>query len=176
MAAINRNPPSSNQLQSTKFQVLFPRISSVTYFCQSVNIPSLSANPVIQTNPFVDLPRPTDKVQYGTFSINFILDEELWGWQVLHDWIRGYTFPCSFEEYKSLDRESIISMHTNSPQYSDGYLQVLSALNIPKFKVSFVNAFPVSLSDINFDTKRSANEPMTATADFRYHIYNVDRI
>lgn len=176
MAAINRNPPNSNQLQSSKFQVLFPRISSATYFCQSASIPSLSSNPVVQTNPFVDLPRPSDKIQYGTFSMEFILDEELWGWQIIHDWIRGYTFPCSFDEYKSLDRESYVTLNSSTPQYSDGYLSVLSAINIPKFKIKFTNVFPVSLSEVNFDVTQSADKPMTAIAQFKYHIFNIERV
>ena len=176
MAAINRNPPTSNQLQTTKFQVLFPRISTVTYFCQRVNIPALSADPIFQPTPFVDLPRPRDKVNYGTFDMEFILDEELWGWQIIHDWIRGYTFPCSFEEYKNLYRESIVTLKSSTPQYSDGYLQVLSGLNVPKFKIKFVNIFPVSISDIDFDTTRDANVAMTARVQFKYHLYNIERM
>lgn len=176
MSAISRNPPSQNQLQSSKFQVLFPRISSATYFCQQVQLPTVSADFVTQTTPFVDLPRPSDKLNYGTFSMEFILDEELWGWQIIHDWIRGYTFPCSFEEYKSLNRESIITMKNSSPQYSDGYLEVLSSLNIPKFKVKFVNMFPVSLSGANFNTTLSADQPLIATAQFKYHIFNIERL
>ena len=175
MTAINRNPPSQNQLQSNKFQVLFPRISSATYFCQSFSLPSLRASATTQTTPFVDIPRPSDKLNYGEFSMTFIVDEELWGWQIIHDWLRGYTFPCSFDEYKTLNRESIISMRASSPQYSDGYLEILSALNIPKFRVKFVNIFPVSLSGIEFDTTTSADQPVVATATFMYHLFNVER-
>lgn len=176
MSAINRNPANTNQLQGTKFQILFPRISSVTYFCQSVNIPSLTSRPISQNTPFVDLPRPSDKLVYGDLNISFVVDEELWGWQILHDWIRGYTFPCSFEEYKNLDRESIISLKSASPQYSDAYISVLSAINTTKFKINFVNVFPTELSEIQFDSTKSANEPVIATASFKYHIFNVQRV
>lgn len=175
MAAINRNPSNSNQLQSSKFQLLFPRISSVTYFCQSVNIPSLSSQPVVQGTPFVDLPRPSDKLQYGSLDISFIVDEELWSWQIIHDWIRGYTFPCSFDEYKSLDRQSIMSLKSFAPQYSDAYLSILSAINTTKLKINFTNVFPTQLSEIDFDSRNNANEPVIARATFKFHIFDVTR-
>ena len=175
MAAINRNPQSSNYLQPTKFQVNFPRISTVTYFCQEINIPGVSSNAMIQTNPFIDLPRPGDKMVYGAFDIEFIVDEDLWSWQIIHDWLRGYTFPCSFDEYKNLDRTSLMSLHAQQPQYCDGQLTILNALNNPKLKVKFFNAFPVELSPIKFSTTSSADTIITASASFRFHLFNIER-
>lgn len=175
MAAITRNPPNTNYLQSTKFQVVFPRITSVTYFCQSVNIPGISATPARHPTPFADLYKPGDKMEYDTFNIEFIVDEELWSWQVIHDWIRGYSFPCSFDEYKNMNRESIMTLHKEMPQYSDGYLMSLTALNNTKTILKFIDAFPVSLSEIRFDTTQSAETILTATAQFRYQLYNFER-
>lgn len=175
MTAFQRNPPNSNYLQSSKFQVIFPRITSVTYFCQSVNIPGISVNPARMPTPLVDLYIPGDKLEYETFDITFIVDEELWSWQIIHDWIRGYSFPCSFEEYANMDRESIQTLHSNRPQYSDGYLMSLTALNNTKTIIKLIDAFPVSLSEINFDSKASADNIITATASFRYQLYNFER-
>lgn len=175
MTALTRNPQNTNYLQPTKFQVMFPRISTVTYFCQEVNIPGLETTPAIQATPFVDLPRPGDKLRYGLFTMEFIVDEELWNWQILHDWIRGYTFPCSFAEYRALKRESIISLGAQQPQYSDGNLTVLSALNNPKLIIKFRNIFPVSLTPIQFNTAQSADDIITAKADFRYHLFDIER-
>jgi len=42
----------------------------------------------------------------------------------------------------------------------------LSALNNPIIRVEFINMFPVSLSDIFFDTKQSADDMITADATF----------
>lgn len=175
MTAISRNPENANQLQSSKFQVIFPRISTVTYFCQQVNLPGLDTTPVIHPTPLSDFPMPGDKLRFGEFVMQFILDEDMWSWQIIHDWIRGYTFPCSFEEYRILNRESLVTLHTQKPQYSDGNLTILSALNNPKVKVKFHNLFPVSLSPIPFDTKRSADDILTGTATFRYHLFEIQR-
>lgn len=176
MTALTRNPPSANYLQPTKFQVNFPRISSATYFCQSVKIPGVSVNPARQTNPFVDLYRPGEKMEYGIFDMEFIVDEDLWSWEIIHDWMRGYSFPFSFEEYKNQEKLSEITLKSSKPQYSDGKVTILSALNNPKFRIKFVDMFPISLSDINFNVMLSADKPMIATAQFRYQLYNIERV
>ena len=175
MSAISRNPSNTNQLQASKFQVVFPKISTVTYFCQEVNIPGLGTQPVIHPTPFSDFPIPGDKIQFGSFDMEFVVDEEMWSWQIVHDWIRGYTFPCSFEEYRTMNRESLISLHKEKPQYSDASLTILSALNNPRLKVKFMNLFPVSLSPIKFSTTQSADLVITAVASFRYHLFNIER-
>lgn len=175
MSAISRTPPNTNVLQPTKFRVIFPRITSVTYFCQSVNIPGIQVTPARQGTPFVDLYRPGDKMQYETFDIDFLVDEELWSWQIIHDWMRGYSFPCSFDEYANMNRESITSLHADRPQYSDAFLLSLTALNNVKTMIKLIDAFPVSLSEIRFDSKQSADEPIIARASFRYQLYNFER-
>lgn len=175
MSVINRNPSNTNQLQASKFQVVFPRISTVTYFCQEVNIPGLNTQPAIHPTPFSDFPVPGDKIQFGSFDMEFIIDEEMWSWQIIHDWIRGYTFPCSFEEYRTMNRESLVSLHAKRPQYSDAALTILSALNNPRLKVKFLDLFPVSLSPIKFSTMQSADMVMSATASFRYHLFIIER-
>lgn len=175
MTILTRNPENVNQLQSSKFQVIFPRISTVTYFCQEVNIPGLETTPAVHPTPFSDFPIPGDKLRFGEFKMEFVLDEELWSWQILHDWIRGFTFPCSFEEYRNLNRQSLTTIHKEKPQYSDANLTILSALNNPKVKVKFHNVFPVSLSPIPFSTMVSADETLTATASFRFHLFEIER-
>jgi hypothetical protein len=162
-------------LQPTKFQVVFPRISAVTYFCQSVNIPNLSVTPARQHTPLVDLYRPGEKMEYGTFDIEFIVDEELWSWEIIHDWMRGYSFPCSFDEYKNMSRLTIQSLYSNRPQYSDGYLNTLTGINTQRTLLKFIDAFPVNLSEIKFSTTQSADTIITATASFRYQLFQFER-
>jgi len=172
MTILTRNPSNTNPLQPTKFLLSFPRIAQTAYECQVTNIPGMSSTPPAkQTTPFIDLPRAGDKLIFNYFFMEFIVDEELWSWKMIHDWMRGYTFPASFEEYKNLNRESILSYYTNTPQYSDATLTTLSSLNNLKIKINFINIFPIELSDIVFDTKSDVNHIITAKATFAYHDY-----
>lgn len=175
MAAINRNPQNTNYLQPTKFQMVFPKITTMTYFLQSFSLPELVVPPVEQTSPFVDIPRPGDKMKFGELNVEFIVDEEMWSYEVIYNWMKGISFPCSFEEYKIINRQSLSSLNSESPQYSDAIITILSGLNNPKLSVHFENLFPVSLSEVDFSTKESSETIVTAKAAFRYHIFHINR-
>jgi hypothetical protein len=62
---------------------------------------------------------------------------------------------------------------TQDPKYSDGTLQVLNNNNIANFDVVFKNMFPTSLSTVNFDVTGDDNDFLTATANFKYLLYEV---
>jgi hypothetical protein len=64
-------------------------------------------------------------------------------------------------------------MSSDKQQYSDATLTILSALNNPIARVEFVNMFPVSLSDIYFDTKQSADDIITADATFVFDQFKI---
>jgi hypothetical protein len=95
----------------------------------------------------------------------------------LYDWFLSIASPTSFEERKRLtnlqNRYTRIEK-TALKSYSDGTLTVLNNLNNPKLRVRFVNAFPISLSDLQFDTKMSADDIMTATATFNYDYFEFE--
>lgn len=175
-AAIDRNPKNTDILQSSKYLLIFSRLASTQYFCQTVNLPGVSVPETKQETPFSDLYRPGDKIQYDTFDIEFIIDEELTSWKGIHDWIRGISFPESFDEYKNLNRLSPVSMQSNQPQYSDATVTLLTGLNNAKIRVVYTDVFPVSLSSINFDTQVSADTIMTARASFRFSRYDFTKI
>ena len=52
-------------------------------------------------------------------------------------------------------------------------MNVLSSSNVPNFKVKFLDMFPVSLSDLDFDATDSDIDYLTANVTFKYTIYNI---
>ena len=66
MTALNRNPINTDLLQSTKFRVTFARLPTVTYFCNSANLPGISLTEIPMPTPFVDLYMPGEKAVYDT--------------------------------------------------------------------------------------------------------------
>ena len=86
MTALNRNPQNTNLLQPTKFLLTFDRLESVPYFCQTVNIPSISLGEVTRPTPFLDLYSPGTKLIYDPFDVTFLVDEELASWKNMYDW------------------------------------------------------------------------------------------
>jgi hypothetical protein len=67
-----------------------------------------------------------------------------------------------------------LSKRINDPLYSDFTLTILSNLNNPLVRVHFTDAFPISLTDVNFDTKISSETIITATAIFNYDYFTFE--
>jgi hypothetical protein len=165
MSALNRNPENTNLLQPTKFLLTFSRIATTQYFCQSVNVPSVSLGEVQRDTPFLDLYSPGTKLSYNTLDISFIIDEELQSWKNLYDWFISIADPDGFGG-RMPNREL-----QQQKQFSDATLTILSALNNPILRIEFTNVFPLTMSNINFDTRLSADTIVTCDATFRYQSY-----
>lgn len=165
MTVLNRNPQNTNLLQPTKFLLTFTRIQAVQYFCQEVNLPGVSLGEVSRATPFLDMYSPGTKLTYDPLDITFTIDEELASWKNLYDWFITMADPDGFE-----GRDGSTELQKNK-HFSDATLTILSALNNPLLRINFTNVFPLSVSDINFDTKLSADTIITARATFRYQSY-----
>jgi hypothetical protein len=97
---------------------------------------------------------------YSPFEMTFLVNEDLSSWIRIHNWIRGITTEMQSRE-TTYNRTNAI-------------LTVLSGLNNPKIRVKFDRIFPTSLSDLEFDTKQSADEHIVATATFRYDFFDIE--
>ena len=165
MTAITRSPENTNLLQPTKFLLTFSRIATTQYFCQTVNLPGVSLGEVVRVTPFLDMYSPGTKLTYEPLEMEFMVDEELLSWKNLYDWFTSMADPAGFEK-RDVSREL-----QSIKYFSDATLTVLSALNNPILRIQYTNVFPLSISDIGFDTTRSADTIITAKATFRYQSY-----
>jgi hypothetical protein len=172
MTALTRVPQNTNYLQPTKFLLTFDRIGSVQYFCQSVNIPGVNLGQAPINLPTVDVFAPGNKITYNPLSIRFNVDAELDGWRQLHDWYRSIASPESFQERKRLTDIQNAYQSNRLKNYSDATLTVLSSLNNPILRIQYINVFPITLSDIIFDTAQSADDIITADAIFVFDYFN----
>jgi hypothetical protein len=172
MNALTRVPQNTNYLQPTKFLLTFDRIGSVQYFCQSVNIPGVNLGQAPINLPSVDVFAPGNKITYNPLSIRFNVDAELDSWRQLHDWYRSIASPESFQERKRLTDIQNAYQNNKLKNYSDATLTVLSSLNNPILRVQYINVFPITLSDVIFDTALSAEDIITADAVFVFDYFN----
>jgi hypothetical protein len=171
MTALTRNPQNTNLLQPTKYLLTFTRIPASQYFLQSVNLPGITGTQSTINTPLFDYTVPGNKLEFSPFNINFLLDEQMDSWKNIFNWFRAIASPESMEERNRL---KVLQAGTvaKPSYYSDAVLTILSNLNNPIVKIEFFNVFPVSLSDIQFDTRMSADDTMTADATFAYEYYN----
>lgn len=176
MTATTRTPPNTNLLQPTKFLLTFDRIGSAQYFCQSVNIPGINLGQAPLNSPMLDMFAPGNKITYNPLNVHFLVDEKMSSWQQIHSWFRSIASPEGFDERNRLS--SLQNQYANKKQkaYSDATLTVLSALNNPILRIRFYNVFPITLSDITFDTTQSADDIITADAVFMFDYFNFEDI
>ena len=74
---LTRQPDNLNPLLPTYFQFSMKRCPHVTFFCQSANLPSISASPLEQPTRFVGIPHAPGIPEFDDLTINFIVDEEM---------------------------------------------------------------------------------------------------
>ena len=175
MTALSRLPQNTNYLQPSKFLLTFDRLGDVQYFCQTVNIPGVNLGQAPFNTPLLDVFVPDRKMIYNPLSIHFTIDESLNGWQQLHAWFRSIASPTSFDERNRLTALQNANKTSKSLEsYSDATLTILSALNNPILRVKFYNVFPITLSDVIFDTTQSADDIVTADAVFTFDYFDFE--
>lgn len=174
MTVISRTPENTNFLQPTKFLLTFSRIPDVTYFCQEANIPGITLPNIIVPTPMLDYHAAGNKLSYNQFNIRFMVDEKIQSWNNIHNWFRSIASPTGFGErnYRAAVQNENNSSKLTS--YSDAVLTVLTNLNNPSIRINLHGLFPVSLSDIQFDTTLSSDTIITADATFMVEYFDIE--
>lgn len=158
-------PTNKSFLSPVGFVFNINRMPAVTYFCISSNIPELSLPPIDTFNPFIKIPVPGKKLEFGTLNIRFRIDEDMKNYIEIYDWLLFLGFPDSFDQRK-----------TGESVYSDASLIVTTAASTPNLEVKFVDMFPISLSATEFDTDQADIEYLVGSASFSFRKYELTRI
>ena len=132
----------------------------------------------VQQNPLIDVPVAGDKIVYDNLEVSFLVDEDLYAWTTIVDWMKGLGFPETSDQYKNLPLQQRIQLGAtaaNGGQYSDAMITVYTNKNNPILQVKFVDLFPINIGSLNFSTAESAEAIMTATVTFRFMNYSILR-
>ena len=169
-----------NYMSPLGFKLVLTKTPKVDFLCQSANIPSISMGTAIQPSYLKDIPVPGDKVLYDDLNVRFLVDEKMENYLAIHKWITGLGYPESIGQYRQLkkddNRTDSLVADKGDPlyfQYSDATLQVLNSNYKPSVLINFKDAFPVSLSTLDFDVTTRDYNYFTAEVTFKYTIYNI---
>jgi len=182
-----RQPDQLDYASPTQFRFGIHQLPKVEFFTVSANLPGISAGTATYATPFKDIPIMGEKLEYENLSISFIVDEYLENYISLHNWMIGYGFPRDREQFRTFrdvtsntpteggtpSVDIIGSATPDKAMYSDAFLQILSNKNNPIVEVIFENAFPISLSALDFTQTATDVEYLVATAEFVYQIYEI---
>ena len=173
MSAIDNTPVNKNFLSPLNFKFSIKRSPHVNFFIQKVNIPSINLVSPNYPNPFVKAPIPGEHLDYGTLEITYKVDEDLQNYLEVHNWIKALGKPKDFSEYKEIqDKKS----WTGDGIYSDISVMVLSSTKMANYEVVYIDAHPISLSGIVFNTTDPDVNYIEASAVFKYTYYDISKI
>ena len=134
------------------------KLPQVEFFVQTANIPGISLGTATVPTPLYYYPVPGDTIQYQSFDMSFLVDENLTNYKELHDWISGLGFPKNHTQFADLQgtgadrfpgttsRTAATGTSIKQPldeggTYSDATLTVLNSKNIAKTEIRFSNVY-----------------------------------
>ena len=166
---------NKNFLSPIGFVFLLERARKCAFLCQKATIPNMSLGEVpIPTPGMVPIPIEGNMV-YGDLEVEFIVDEDLRNYMEIHNWMRALGTPQNYGERDVWNRNN--RSHTSDdPRYSDATLQVLNNNNLANIDVLFKSLFTTNLSGIPFDVTGNDNQFLTATATFKYILFEVRNV
>lgn len=175
-------PTTYDFLRPNAFRFSIKDLPNTSFTCQSANLPALQLGFAVQPTPFVDIPTIGDKINFGDFTIRFIVAENMANYLELYRWLIALGFPSNYTQFKSFTdkRPSKFPFVTKSDgrdevlAYSDGTLTILDSTNNAKVNIIFKNLFPISLEALDFDIASQTLEYFTAIASFRYTVFEVE--
>ena len=158
-----------NMLGPGNFKVTIDssEFANLQFFCTAANVPSLTANEVLQGYGNRNAYLPGDTLEYGTFEITFIVDEEMKNYIEMNSWIT-----------KNADHNITKTKSTSfshEEKVKDITMSVLTAKNTINKQLRFTDAFPTSLGELAFTTQDTAVEYLTCTVSFRYNRFEFIR-
>ena len=166
-----------NFLSPIGFKFVLADYPKETYFAQTANIPGISINQVEQpTIMGRTIPWDSHGINYEPLNLQFLIDEDLENYLILHNWMRGMATGRTLAERTFLEDRSEEKMDTGkilTNVRSDGSLAVLNSNFQTNFFVTFENMFPVSLSALDFNATIDGTEYAVAQASFRYDLYDI---
>lgn len=148
----NKNYLSRGQYVVTINKTRYPNIE---YFCNSLTIPGINVSPVEATYANNQFSESGNVVEYSELSMNFIIDEDM----------KNY-----FEIYNWLIRNA---KENDKTEKSDMIITFLTSHSNSNHQIKFIDAFPISISDIELNSTNTNVEYIQGNASFRYSYFNL---
>ena len=161
-----------NFLSPVGFKFTLAKEPKVSFFSNSASIPEIVLGTAIQPSYLKDVDVPGDKLQYGDFSLRFLVDEELENYMKIHNWMKGLGYPETTKEYKDLTT-NVDGLRDSKEAFSDGSLHILNSNYRDIAIVKFNDLFPIGLTSLEFEATDTDVNYFTAEVVFKYTVYNI---
>jgi hypothetical protein len=142
---------------------------------QSAEIPSIQLGIANVNSTVHDYPIPGETLSYSDLTCSFIVDERMSNYMAIYEWMAGLGYPQNHKMYADLlaNAKNQSSLTELSKSSTDAVLTILGNNNLPIAQAHFRDAFPVTLSAMEFRSTNSESEPVIANATFAYSYYTM---
>lgn len=162
-----------NYLSPIGFKLTLETKEKVDFFSNSANVPGITLGTALQGTTFRILDVPGDEILFEDFTVNFLVDEDLKNYMIIHNWITGLGIPESFNQFSELVKNPDTGQREDILQYCDGSLHILNSNYRNIAVVKFKDLFPVSLSTLQFNATENDVNYFTAQVSFKYTVYQL---
>jgi hypothetical protein len=149
------------------FDFTIARFPKVSFFANTASLPQISLGGAEQSNYLKQLMHPGDRVEYGELPVQFLVDEDMINYTLLHNWMTGLGFPESCRQFLDFTTD-IGDGRDLELQYSDASLRILDSNYNTISQLRFWSIFPTSLSSLDFTATDTDVNFFTATATFQF--------
>lgn len=161
-----------NHLAATGFKVTISRefYPHLQYFAQQIQHPSVEVPSVeLGYKGLGNVPITGNRIENGSVTMDILLDENMESYKEIYDWMLRMT-----NEKHKLSSTRFTTDRTNPvpTSYCDIRVDVLSSANNPNKLITYVNAFPTSLGDIQFNVE--STEYIVFPVSFRFDYFNFE--
>ena len=156
-----------NYMSPLGFDFTIARFPKVAFFAQTATLPELTLGGAKQETYLKEILHPGDRLQYGQLTVNFLVDEDMINYSIIHNWMVGLGFPESTKQFlewttdKNGDRDYGL-------QYSDGSLKILDSNYNTISQIKYWDLFPTSLSALEFTVTDTDVNYLQATVSFNF--------
>ena len=129
--------------------------SGAEFTIQTMVLPDVTVEGAPLQYKQINVGRASDKINFGSFEISYLIDEDLLNYKEIFDWLKA----------------NVETNHTETNHVRDLTLTIMNSANNVTKQIKFVDAYPTTLSALPFDITTTDVEYLTAVVSFEYSYY-----
>jgi hypothetical protein len=170
---------NTNWLFGNHFKFAIQALPDLTFFAQSIQVPSITTQSIKRGTPFVAIKEVADHLTYASFEVNYLIDSQMKTYTSLLWWLQGYGFPHSYQEvvdFRALRAQRLAHPVTQvrEVEKTHGLLTILQP-DTDKIiaEIHYLDMFPTALSALEFNTTDPDAPALRATVTFDCTLFDV---
>lgn len=148
-----------NNALTANFRITFPRIQNLEFYAMSVNIPTTQLSAIEVNYRDTRAKVPDDKFIWDDVTIQFMMDEDLYSYELLKDWL----------DHVRNDGDWLGALR-------DIVIQPLDSNKNLEFAFKLENAFPTVINGWQYNSTLITSENIVFDVTFAFQHFEIKRL